>query len=66
MTSQASDEAYVHGYGEAFQRYHNSRTLAADAMFIVPYLRSGLTLLDCGCGPRSITCDLAEVVASAR
>ena len=63
MASQASDETYLHGYGEAFQRYHNSRTLAADAPFIIPFLRSGLTLLDCGCGPGSITCDLAEVVA---
>jgi pimeloyl-ACP methyl ester carboxylesterase len=51
MVSQPADEIYVHGYSEEFQRYHSSRTLTADAPFIVPYLHPGQTLLDCGCGP---------------
>jgi ubiquinone/menaquinone biosynthesis C-methylase UbiE len=31
--------------------------------FLVPHLRPGLHLLDVGCGPGSITCDLATLVA---
>jgi SAM-dependent methyltransferase len=30
---------------------------------LLPYLRSGMRLIDCGCGPGSITVDLAQVVA---
>jgi ubiquinone/menaquinone biosynthesis C-methylase UbiE len=33
---------------------------AAD--FLTPYLRSGMRLIDCGCGPGSITVDLAHTV----
>jgi ubiquinone/menaquinone biosynthesis C-methylase UbiE len=33
------------------------------AAFLVPHLRAGTRLLDCGCGPGSITVDLAQVVA---
>jgi ubiquinone/menaquinone biosynthesis C-methylase UbiE len=33
------------------------------ATFLLPHLRSGMRLIDCGCGPGSITVDLALVVA---
>lgn len=33
------------------------------AAFLAPYLRAGMRLLDCGCGPGSITVDLAQAVA---
>jgi SAM-dependent methyltransferase len=33
------------------------------AAFLAPHLRSGMRLLDCGCGPGSITVDLARTVA---
>src|SRR5207248_2841987 len=36
---------------------------AGRASFITPYLRPGMTLLDVGCGPGSITIELAKVVA---
>ena len=32
------------------------------AAFFTPHLRPGMRLIDCGCGPGSITADLAEVV----
>jgi ubiquinone/menaquinone biosynthesis C-methylase UbiE len=32
------------------------------AAFLAPYLRAGLRLIDCGCGPGSITVDLAQTV----
>lgn len=33
------------------------------AAFLAPHLRAGMRLLDCGCGPGSITVDLAQTVA---
>ncbi len=33
------------------------------AAFLAPHLRRGMRLLDCGCGPGSITVDLAQAVA---
>ena len=33
------------------------------AAFLAPHLRAGIRLLDCGCGPGSITVDLAQAVA---
>jgi ubiquinone/menaquinone biosynthesis C-methylase UbiE len=33
------------------------------AAFLAPHLRPGMRLLDCGCGPGSITVDLAQAVA---
>ena len=33
------------------------------AAFLAPHLRAGMRLIDCGCGPGSITVDLAQAVA---
>src|SRR5215470_14135725 len=33
------------------------------ASFLAPHLRAGMRLIDCGCGPGSITIDLARIVA---
>lgn len=38
------------------------RRAATHAAFFLPYLKSGMTLLDCGCGPGSVTADLAAIV----
>jgi len=40
-----------------------SRTAQSHAAFLLPKLQSGLRLLDCGCGPGSITLGLASLVA---
>jgi len=56
-------ETYTHGYGEEFQRFHTARRAVDEAAFLVPHLRPGMRLLDCGCGPGSITVDLAEIIA---
>src|SRR5215472_16280599 len=39
------------------------RTATAHAGFVLEHLRPGMRLLDCGCGPGSITAGLAEAVA---
>jgi ubiquinone/menaquinone biosynthesis C-methylase UbiE len=40
-----------------------ARRTGAVAAFLVPHLRVGMRLIDCGCGPGSITVDLAHAVA---
>jgi SAM-dependent methyltransferase len=40
-----------------------ARSLASSAAFFVPYISPGMRLLDCGCGPGSITVDFAEFLA---
>jgi ubiquinone/menaquinone biosynthesis C-methylase UbiE len=56
-------DGYVHGYGEVEQRRLERRTAQESAAFFLPHLRPGMRLLDCGCGPGSITLGLAEAVA---
>ena len=42
------------------------RSAQRHAGFVLPFLKNGVSLLDCGCGPGSITCDLARYVAPGR
>jgi ubiquinone/menaquinone biosynthesis C-methylase UbiE len=57
------EEAYTHGYTPVFTQYLSRRTAATNAAFFLPYLRSGMRVLDCGCGPGTITIGLAQAVA---
>ena len=41
------------------------RGIATSAEFFARYVHPGMSLLDCGCGPGSLTLDLAEAVAPA-
>lgn len=53
-------ESYTHGHPESVLRSHRRRTAANSAAFLLPHLRSDMTLLDVGCGPGTVTVDLAE------
>ncbi|MFC4535899.1 methyltransferase domain-containing protein [Sphaerisporangium dianthi] len=59
----ASRAVYTHGHHESVLRSHTWRTAANSAAYLLPHLRSGMSLLDVGCGPGTITADLAERVA---
>jgi SAM-dependent methyltransferase len=59
-------EQYTHGHHESVLRSHRRRTAANSAAYLLPRLRPGLDLLDVGCGPGTITADLAELVAPGR
>lgn len=57
---------YTHGHHESVLRSHTWRTAANSAAYLVGELRAGLSVLDVGCGPGTITADLAELVAPGR
>ena len=57
------NDLYIMGYSEAFLRILSSRNAATTSGYLMPYLKPGLTALDVGCGPGSISAGLAEAVA---
>lgn len=61
-TPPASGERYSHGYG-AITEHLMQRPASDNIAFILPHLRSGMSLLDCGCGPGTNTVALAEAAA---
>lgn len=54
---------YTHGHHESVLRGHRQRTAENSAGYLLPYLRPGVSLLDIGCGPGTITVDFAARVA---
>jgi SAM-dependent methyltransferase len=54
---------YTHGHHESVLRSHLWRTAGNSAAYLLPHLRPGASLLDVGCGPGTITIDLARSVA---
>ena len=54
---------YTHGHHESVLRGHQRRTADDSAAYLLPQLKPGLSLLDIGCGPGTITGDLAARVA---
>ena len=59
-------DTYIHGHHESVLRSHRWRTADNSAAYLLPYLQPGLDLLDVGCGPGTITVDLARRVAPGR
>lgn len=55
-------ETYTLGYSSPSVAFVARRRLQRDGTFVLPFLASGLRVLDCGCGPGTITCDIANVV----
>ena len=56
-------DPYAHGHHESVLRSHRWRTAENSAAYLLPALAPGVSVLDVGSGPGTITLDLAERVA---
>jgi len=57
-------DAYMHDYdGALTEQIIAGRTADIHGAFVLPHLRAGMDLLDCGCGPGTITAGLAQIVS---
>jgi SAM-dependent methyltransferase len=53
-----------YGYDSpAVQEHHVERSASPQADFFMPHIESGMSLLDCGCGPGTITLGLADAIS---
>jgi ubiquinone/menaquinone biosynthesis C-methylase UbiE len=55
-------DQYTHGHHESVLRSHRWRTAENSAGFLLGHLRGGERILDVGCGPGTISADLARRV----
>ncbi|MFK0110744.1 class I SAM-dependent methyltransferase [Streptomyces sp. NPDC091217] len=62
MSKPQETAVYTHGHHESVLRSHTSRTAANSAAYLLGSLKPQLRILDIGCGPGTITADLAELV----
>jgi len=62
-TGSTPKDGYSMGYSQEMHRFMATRDAAEMADHLLPHLRPGMRLLDCGCGPGSITLGLAAAVA---
>jgi ubiquinone/menaquinone biosynthesis C-methylase UbiE len=54
--------AYTLGYSDPLLALLNRRNVDNSAGFVKPYIKSHAFILDCGCGPGSITVGFAQMV----
>jgi len=59
-------DPYIHGHHDAVLRSHRWRTADNSAGYLVPHLAPGMSVIDVGCGPGTLTADLAGIVAPGR
>lgn len=57
---------YTLGHEASTLASHGARSATNSAAYLLPHLEPGMNLLDVGCGPGTITLDLAAVVAPGR
>ncbi|MFG2543444.1 methyltransferase domain-containing protein [Streptomyces sp. NPDC048594] len=62
MPKPRETAVYTHGHHESVLRSHTWRTAANSAAYLLGSLRPHMKVLDIGCGPGTITADLAALV----
>jgi len=55
-------DTYIHGHHPSVLQSHTWRTAENSAAYLLPELTGGMTILDVGCGPGTITAGLAQRV----
>ncbi|USQ84324.1 methyltransferase domain-containing protein [Streptomyces phaeoluteigriseus] len=62
MPGARESAVYTHGHHESVLRSHTWRTAANSAAYLLGSLKPHMKVLDIGCGPGTITADLAALV----
>ncbi|MEW2131094.1 class I SAM-dependent methyltransferase [Streptomyces sp. NPDC005435] len=66
MPKPRETAVYTHGHHESVLRSHTWRTAANSAAYLLSSLKPHMKVLDIGCGPGTITADLAALVPDGR
>ncbi|MEU1558390.1 class I SAM-dependent methyltransferase [Streptomyces scabiei] len=66
MPKARETAVYTHGHHESVLRSHTWRTAANSAAYLLGSLKPDMRILDIGCGPGTITADLAALVPDGR
>ncbi|MFD8807458.1 class I SAM-dependent methyltransferase [Streptomyces sp. NPDC059597] len=66
MPKARETAVYTHGHHESVLRSHTWRTAANSAAYLLGSLKPHMKILDIGCGPGTITADLAALVPEGR
>src|SRR4051812_9586937 len=61
----STGDRYIHGHADSVLRSHRWRTADNSAGYLLPHLKAGQRLLDVGCGPGTLTVDLARRIGPA-
>ncbi|CCK26302.1 UbiE family methyltransferase [Streptomyces davaonensis JCM 4913] len=66
MSKPRETAVYTHGHHESVLRSHTWRTAANSAAYLLDSIQPHMRILDIGCGPGTITADLATLVPDGR
>jgi SAM-dependent methyltransferase len=66
MSTKKEQATYSHGHHSSVVNDHARRGASDSAGFLIPHIKPDSTILDVGCGPGSITIELAALVPQGR
>lgn len=66
MPARSKKLEYPIGYSQEVVSILADRTLAKHAFYLIKYLKPGLNVIDCGCGPGALTIDIAKKVSPGK